>query len=61
MDEGEHVAPLETMLHAHDRSVPLARPDATHDRFEAHPMGIGRPPLDLRRGKGRPHRRHLLA
>jgi hypothetical protein len=24
-------------------------------------MFIGRPPLDLRLGKGRPHRRHLLA
>ena len=61
VDEGEHVAPLEAVRHAHERPLPLARPDAAHDRFEAHPMFIGRPPLDLRLGKGRPHRRHLLA
>jgi hypothetical protein len=46
MDEGEHIAPLEAVLHTHDRPLPFARPDPAHNRFEAHPMGIGRPHLD---------------
>ncbi len=64
MDKGAHVAPLEAVLHAHERPLPFARPDAAHNRFEAHPMGImgiGRPDLDVRGGMRRPHRCHLLA
>ena len=61
MDKGEHVAPLEAVLHAHERPLPAPRPDAAHNGFEPHPMGISRPHLDLRLWISRLHQRYLLA
>src|SRR5262249_16158878 len=55
MDEADQVAPGVAMLHRGSRALAIETPDFVQDGFEADPMLIDRPQVDLRLREGRGH------
>lgn len=51
MDEGDEVAPVVARLDRGEGPLARQRPDAREQRFEAHPMLVGRPHLDAGSGE----------
>src|SRR5258706_4613213 len=47
MHKPDEVAPLEAMLHGHQRPLPVDAPDLVQDRLEANAVLVDRPELDL--------------
>jgi len=56
MHEADQIAPFEPMLHGREGALPVEAPDLLQDGFEADPVFVDRPELDLRLGEGRGHR-----